>query len=61
MDRPMLLKKLDAMIDEAERTHLWGDINISFQNGVPNTLKKVSTERLTSNYQGGNPHGRENR
>jgi hypothetical protein len=58
MDRATLLKKIEALVDEAMRTRLWGDINISFQNGVPNTLKKVSTERLSTNFKGGNPNGR---
>jgi hypothetical protein len=56
LDKPKLLKKIEALVDEAIRTRLWGDINISFQNGVPNTLKKVSTERL----EGGNPDGKYN-
>jgi hypothetical protein len=52
MDKSTLLKKLEALVDEAIRARLWGDINISFQNGVPNTLRKVTTERL----EGGNPN-----
>jgi hypothetical protein len=58
MEKLTLMKKLEALVDEAIRTRLWGDINISFQGGVPNTLKKVSTERLINNFRGGNPNGR---
>jgi hypothetical protein len=54
MDKPSLLKRLDQMIDEAERTKLWGTIEVSFQNGVATIFRKITTERLTS--EGGNPH-----
>lgn len=56
MDRQTLLKKLDAMLQEAQRTNLWGTIEISFQNGSPTMLRKISTEKLI--HEGSNPDGR---
>jgi hypothetical protein len=46
MDKITLLKKLDAMLDEAARAQLYGSIEIQFANGQPTILRKNSTTKL---------------
>jgi hypothetical protein len=55
MDRAALLKKLEAMIDEAIRTKMWGKIELTFSRGVPHTLRTEITESLSGDGKG-NPH-----
>ncbi len=42
------------MIAEAERTHLFGHIQIDFVDGVPELIRKLSTQKLNK----GNPYER---
>lgn len=46
MNKATLLKKLDALLDEAERTRMWGTIDIEIKEGVPQLLRKSTTEKL---------------
>ena len=54
MNKEQLLKKLSEMIDEAASTRLFGNIQIDFVNGVPELLRKLSTQKLNK----GNPYER---
>lgn len=54
MTRAALLKKLDAMMAEAERTATWGNIEIELRNGEAVLLRKSTTEKLTENNRDGN-------
>jgi len=54
MDKTTLLKKLDAMLDEAEQAQLFGSIEIQFAGGKPTILRKNSTTKLdggTTRYE----------
>ena len=57
MNREQLLKKLTALIDEAQRTRMYGLVEIQFSDGVPALLRKSTTEKLCTgennraNYQ----------
>ena len=55
MNKAVLLKKLEAMIDEAVRTEMWGKIELTFSRGVAHTVRKEVTESLSSEGKG-NPH-----
>ncbi len=46
MDKPELLKKLDAMLDDAKRTSLWGTIEIDLQFGEPVLIRETRTTKL---------------
>lgn len=46
MDRPTLHKKLDAMLDEFKQNQTFGSIEIIFRFGEPNTIHKLTTEKL---------------
>lgn len=47
MDRQALLRKLEAELDEAARTHLFGSIEIEIRDGVPKFICKTNKELLT--------------
>ncbi|HLV95238.1 MAG TPA: hypothetical protein VKS44_08620 [Candidatus Acidoferrales bacterium] len=46
MNKQELLKRLDALIDEAIRIRTWGTIQIDFQNGVPNLIRETKMTKL---------------
>jgi hypothetical protein len=46
-ERQKLLKKLDSILDEFERARTWGTIEIEIREGVPNFVRKMTTEKLT--------------
>jgi hypothetical protein len=54
MDKITLLGKIADLIDDADTTRLFGNIQIDFVNGVPELLRKVSTQKLNK----GNPYER---
>jgi hypothetical protein len=54
MEKPELLRKLDAMLDAAARTGEWGSIEIEIRYGKPSVLRKTTTEKLEEST-GGNP------
>jgi len=46
VDRTQLLKKLDAVLEEWERTHAWGLIEVEVHDGVPYLLRKETKEKF---------------
>jgi hypothetical protein len=52
MDKVTLLKKLEAILDEARRTSQWGTVEITLQCGEAVTLHETRTTKL----RGGNTH-----
>jgi hypothetical protein len=56
MDKPELLRKLDALLDDAARLRTWGEIRIDLKEGVPILLHTLVTEKLNNvNTNGGPP------
>ncbi len=53
MNRAVLLKKLEAVLEEAERSHLFGTLEIEMRDGQATVLRTLKTERL-----GDNPHAK---
>lgn len=49
MNKAILLKKLEAALDEAERTHLFGTLEIELRDGHATVLRTLKTERLGEN------------
>jgi hypothetical protein len=52
MTQPDLLKRLEAILTEGARTHLFGTIEIVMHDGRPSVLRTLRTERLDT---GDNP------
>lgn len=52
MDKQALLRKLDAILDEAARDGTWGSIEIEFQYGKPTLLRELKTEKLQDSTGG---------
>ena len=48
MDRATLLKKLEEMLTEAQRTNQWGTIEIDLQFGAPVLIRETKTTKLQS-------------
>jgi hypothetical protein len=46
MNKADLLKKIDAMMDDAARKGEWGIIEIEFQNGTAVRIRKTTTEKF---------------
>jgi len=46
MNKAQLLKQLESLIDEAQRTRMYGVVEIQFSDGVPALLRKSITEKL---------------
>jgi hypothetical protein len=46
MTKNALLKKLETVMMEAERTRMFGDVTIEIRNGEATLLRKSTTERL---------------
>jgi hypothetical protein len=46
MDRTTLLKKLDAMFQEVERTHAWANVEVEFRDGVANMIRTTKNEKI---------------
>jgi hypothetical protein len=44
--RPQFLKKLEALLTDAERSRMFGSIEIEFKNGEAVFMRKTTTERL---------------
>jgi hypothetical protein len=49
MNKAILLKKLSEVLDEAERTRLFGTLEIEYRSGVATVLRTLKTERLGEN------------
>ena len=46
MTKPELMKEVDAVVEEFFRTHRWGKIEVTFQNGVPVFIRHEVTKTL---------------
>ncbi len=46
MTKEQLLNKLTTLIEEAQRTRMYGLVEIQFSDGVPALLRKSTTEKL---------------
>ena len=46
MTKTALLKKLETVMTEAERSRMYGHIEIEIRNGEATFLRKLTTERL---------------
>jgi hypothetical protein len=53
VNKHVLLKKLEAVLEEAERTRLFGTIEIEMRSGQATVLRTLKTERL-----GDDPHAK---
>ena len=47
MDKPTLLKKLEAMFDDIARTRTWASVEIEFRDGVANMIRTTKNEKLS--------------
>lgn len=61
MTRAALLKKLEALIDDAARTRMWGTVEIQFNDGEPALIRKSETEKLITRTGEQRAHERYNR
>jgi len=43
---PKMLQELQDIFAEASKTRMWGTVEISFQNGIPMTLKQTISKKL---------------
>jgi hypothetical protein len=50
--KPELLNKLQTLIDDAERTRMFGSIEMEIRDGRPTVIRTTKTDRL----DGENPH-----
>ena len=46
MKRPEFLKKMEVLLNDAERSRMYGSVEIEIKNGEAVFLRKVTTERL---------------
>jgi hypothetical protein len=56
MEKSELLRKLEKLIDEAERESLWGSLEIDFRRGKVTLVRKHRTVLLENGNQPGDPH-----
>jgi len=47
MNKAVLLKKLEAMIDEIERGRTWANVEIEFRAGSANMIRTTKNEKLS--------------
>jgi hypothetical protein len=52
VDKTELMRQLEAAVDDAMRTGLWGTIGVSFSGDVPVILRKETTTKLGSFQEG---------
>jgi len=57
MNREQLLQKLNAMLDEAERTETFGSIEIELRNGKVLLVRTIKTE-LINGREGDRTHAK---
>jgi hypothetical protein len=50
MDKTTLLKKLQVILDDAERTRMFGQIEIDVRDGRAVVLRTTKTDRLDGEY-----------
>jgi hypothetical protein len=46
VERQALIRKLEAMLDDAERTQAFGSIEIELRNGKPLLVRTIKTELI---------------
>jgi hypothetical protein len=46
MTKQALLKKIETILDELERTHAWGNIEIEVRDGQPNMIRRSVNEKI---------------
>ena len=52
MDKAVLLKKLQVILDEAERSRMFGQIEIDIRDGRAVVLRTSKTDRLDGENRG---------
>lgn len=58
MDRPTFVKKLEVLLDEFETNRTFGTVEICFNSGQPQLIRKLTTEKIYSDRE--TTHGRPN-
>ena len=51
MTKQELLRKLDALLDEFARARVWGSVEIQFSDGLPNLIRKTTTEKVNGTQE----------
>jgi hypothetical protein len=51
MTRPELYKKLDVLLDDAERTHMFGQVEFEIRDGKIVLLRTIKTEKVEATGQ----------
>jgi hypothetical protein len=46
MEKPELLRRFEAILDEAGRTGMWGTVEVELQRGEPVLLRTIKTEKI---------------
>jgi hypothetical protein len=55
VNKPELLKRLDALIDQMKQERAFGQITIAFRDGEPDLIRKEFTEKIGAQ---GNSHAK---
>lgn len=53
MNKPELMRRLEALVDEMKQDRAYGQIAIAFRDGEPDFIRKETTEKLGAQ---GNTH-----
>ena len=61
MDRPQLLKKLESLLDEAERSRQWGNIEVEIRDGRPVVIRRSYTDKIAEENNRGQHNRYQNR
>jgi hypothetical protein len=48
MTKTALLKKIETVLDELERSRAWGTIEVEVRDGQPNMIRRTVNEKLTT-------------
>jgi hypothetical protein len=52
MTKPELMKELEAAVEDAIKTRMWGTIGVQFSAGVPTVLRREVTKKIDSYSDG---------
>lgn len=55
MNKPELMKRLEALVDQMKSDRSYGQIAIAFRDGEPDYIRKETTEKLGAQ---GNTHAK---
>jgi hypothetical protein len=59
MNKAEILKRLDALLDEAAKTRRWGEITLELRDGVVCVIRTTNVDKVSNHpNQGGYPHGK---